>query len=133
MKRTQQLYGKVRIAPCLVVQVLREWTRLGVLTGQRSRHKVGQPVYRQRLQPDIVKHRLAGRNPADRLPQGMIGSDLVRPVCADHQQIARHLTTKQHLQHPESRGIHPLKIVDEKRQRFMRTGKDANELANRQL
>ena len=57
----------------------------------------------------------------------MRGVDLVVPIGADQQQML-HVRLRQHiLEQIERGGVEPLQIVEEERQRVLRTREDADE------
>ena len=132
-ERREELNGEKRIAGRLLVHQLRERRGALRLAAKRIRNQLPEVVTGERRKRDLL-HLAAGV--LDRLKlarQRMGGIDLVVPIGADQHQVLQIRPGQQILEQVERRGVEPLQIVEEQRQRMFRAGEDADEPPEHEL
>ncbi|HYS82884.1 MAG TPA: hypothetical protein VEM76_19425, partial [Anaeromyxobacteraceae bacterium] len=129
----EELDHEERVACGLLVHQLRQRDGTRRLAAKRIRDELSDVLTGEGRQPDLL---YGGARVPDRLElsrQRMCGRDLVVPVSADQHEVLQLRPGQQVLEQIERRGVEPLQVVEEERQRVLRPREDAEESPEHEL
>src|SRR5258708_403895 len=132
-ERRQELKGEKRIATCLLMHQLRERRSELRFAAKRIRNQPREVFAGERRKSDLLYLRTGVLDGLKLARQRMRGIDFVIPISADQHQVLQIRSGQEILQQVERRGVEPLQVVEEQRQRMFRPCKHADESSEYQL
>ena len=133
VQRREELDREERIAAGLLVHQLRQRPRVLRLAMQGVGDEPANIVEPERGQHDLLDPCASVADRLERSHERVRGADLVVPVRPDQQQMPHLRMRDQVLEEIECRGVQPLQIVEEQRQRVFLAREHAEEAPENHL